>query len=457
MYHNAFATKYSRRGTQHTISIRSLCLAIIVLSFIGTSCAPLSHTPKAQAADVIPRTIESNIDSTAEVQVLQDSIAHYKARVTAIYSDQDQDIIGTGIRARVQRIQVEIISESKRGEQIELDNDRTPLDVGDVVYVTRTTSQFDEVEYWAVTEPYRLPWLIIFTILFVGSVILFGGIQGLRGLLSLAGSLLLIIYVLLPGVLFGFSPVVVSLIVAALIIVLGSYVTHGFSKMTSAAVIGMIVTVIATGLLTWFGVEVTQLSGFESEESVYLNFNTGGTIDFRGLLLGGILIGLLGALYDVAIGQAISVEELHRIGPHIPRRTIYSRAIRMGREHIGALVNTLAIAYAGASLPLLLLFYSSSTGSLAFTINREIFATEIIRTMIGGFGLVLAVPFTTLVAVWLLVHPKRAAGSAENTDQVSKEMKEINALTETHGHGHSHSHGHSHGHGHSHTHGGQHH
>lgn len=405
-----------------------------------------SHTATAQEID----TIEKTQENAPVAEVIQDAVTHYKARVTAIFSDQDQDIVGTGIRARVQKIEIEILNQEKRGARITLDNDRTPLEVGDTLYVTRTTSQFDDMEYWAVTEPYRLPWLIIFTVLFIGSVILFGGIQGLRGLLSLAGSLLLIIYVLLPGVLYGFSPVVVSLIVAALIIVLGSYVTHGFSKMTSAAVIGMIVTVIATGLLTWFGVEVTQLSGFESEESVYLNFNTGGTIDFRGLLLGGILIGLLGALYDVAIGQAISVEELHRIGPHIPRRTIYSRAIRMGREHIGALVNTLAIAYAGASLPLLLLFYSSSTGSLGFTINREIFATEIIRTMIGGFGLVLAVPFTTLVAVWLLVHPKKATTEKENSQRMSSEIKEINTLTESHSHSHSHSHGHHHSHSHHH-------
>ena len=139
------------------------------------------------------------------------------------------------------------------------------------------------------------------------------------------------------------------------------------------------------------------------------------------------MIGLLGVLYDVAIGQAISVEELLRIAPHVPKKTIYNRAIRIGREHIGALVNTLAIAYVGASLPLLLLFSQSSTESIWITMNREIFATEIVRTMIGSIGLVLAVPITTVVSVWILTKKGR-----ENI-HIDKTVieKEVHALEHT--------------------------
>ena len=144
----------------------------------------------------------------------------------------------------------------------------------------------------------------------------------------------------------------------------------------------MIVTVIATGLMAYFAVYKSRLTGVTGDETVYLNFNTGGSIDLVGLLMGGIMIGLLGVLYDVSIGQSISVEELHKIAPHIDRWTIYKRAIRIGREHIGALVNTLAIAYVGASLPLLLLFYSSADSGFMTIINREVFATEIIRILI---------------------------------------------------------------------------
>jgi uncharacterized membrane protein len=115
-------------------------------------------------------------------------------------------------------------------------------------------------------------------------------------------------------------------------------------------------------------------------------------------------------LYDIAIGQAISVEELHRAGAHLSKKHIFKRAIRIGREHIGALVNTLAIAYVGASLPLLLLMYTSAGAAanpladMAMSVNREVFAAEIMRTLVGSIGLVLAVPITTLIAVLILVR-----------------------------------------------------
>ena len=177
------------------------------------------------------------------------------------------------------------------------------------------------------------------------------------------------------------------------------------------------------------------MTGFNTEEVSYLNLNSRGGIDVIGLLLGGIMIGLLGVLYDIAIGQAITVEELLRIAPHVEKKTIYQRAIRIGREHIGALVNTLAIAYVGVSLPLLLLFTQGGTESVWVTMNREIFSTEIVRTMIGSIGLVLAVPITTMVSMWLLTRKNK-----RNVDATLIE-KERHALEHV---GHSHSHGHSH-------------
>jgi uncharacterized membrane protein len=175
----------------------------------------------------------------------------------------------------------------------------------------------------------------------------------------------------------------------------------------------MIFTVIVTGIMAYFAVHVSRLTGVTGDEAIYLNFNTRGGIDLVGVLMGGIMIGLLGVLYDVSIGQAISVEELHKIAPHIGRWEIYKRAIRIGREHIGALVNTLAIAYVGASLPLLLLFYSSSDSSFLLMVNREVFATEIIRILIGSIGLVLAVPITTILAVYMLIKKNRKNFSDE--------------------------------------------
>jgi uncharacterized membrane protein len=148
-------------------------------------------------------------------------------------------------------------------------------------------------------------------------------------------------------------------------------------------------------------VHATHLSGFSSEEQVYLNLNTQGSLDMLGLLFSGIMIGLLGVLYDIAIGQAVAVEELFSAGKHLSRGEIYRRAIRIGREHIGALINTLAIAYVGVALPLLLLL-QSSTVNVWFTLNSELFATEIVRILVGSIGLILGVPITTIIATYLL-------------------------------------------------------
>jgi uncharacterized membrane protein len=249
--------------------------------------------------------------------------------------------------------------------------------------------------------------------LFVLVAVFFGGWQGFRGLLSLAVSIAAIVYVLLPGILNGYSPVLLSMGICSAIVLVGSYVTHGFTKTTTAAVFGMIITIIVTGALAYVAVHTTQLSGYTNEDAAYLDLQTQGTIDFVGLLLGGIMIGLLGILYDAAISQAVAIEEIRAAAAHYSRAKVFRRAMRMGREHIGALINTLAIAYVGASLPLLLLLHFSNT-SLAVNLNQEIFSTEIIRTVIGSIGLILAVPITTLIATFMLVPSKHKERRAES-------------------------------------------
>jgi len=344
--------------------------------------------------------------SVKAAELIQDNITIVKAKVVQVLSSETKTIPGLDIPSQTQSIEAEILEGNSTGKTVTFDNDYTQLKKGDIFYLNYTIRAEDGSESFSVEDVDRLPTLYFFGALFILLVLLIGGWQGMRGLITLGGSFVLILFVLLPGILHGYSPIVMSIGVASLIIVVGSYITHGFNRTTTAAVIGMIITVIITGLLAYAAVHSAKFSGYGSEEAVYLNLNARGHIDLIGILLGGIMIGLLGVLYDVAIGQAISVEELHHIAPHIPRRTIYKRAIRMGREHIGALVNTLAIAYVGASLPLLLLF-STPPVNVALSLNREIFAGEIIRALIGSIGLVLAVPITTLLAIFMLIKIKK--------------------------------------------------
>lgn len=322
-----------------------------------------------------------------------------KAEVLEIIS-VEQEPISDNLMSTVQTVLISIKEGSEKGKEVEMVNDYTPLREGDSIYIV---SNIDGQEsHYSLYEVNRMPVVIFFGILFLLLVFVFGGIQGLRGLLSLAGSLLLIVFVFLPNILHGASPVLISIIVSSIIIIFGSYVTHGFNRTTSSAVIGMIITVVITGLLAHFAVGAARLNGLGDENALYLSVNIGQDINLLGLLLAGIIIGLLGVLYDTAISQSISVEELIRISPTSDKKHIYKRALRIGREHIGALINTLAIAYVGASLPLFLLFYSDNSVAHSVSINNEIFVTEILRTFVGSIGLVLAVPITTFLAVQML-------------------------------------------------------
>jgi uncharacterized membrane protein len=345
------------------------------------------------------------IVSHAQAQVTPDTVTIERAKVLEMTDQHKTTVAGTNTPSEVQTLKAEVIDGPDKGQVVTFENDFTQLNVGDIFFIRHESSQLDGTDYWTVSDPYRLNVLIGLGVVFLVLLFAFGGIQGVRGLASLLGSFILIFYVLLPGILGGYSPILVSIGVSSLIIIAGSYITHGFNRTTSAAVLGMLITVIITGLGAYWVIHIGHFSGYTTEENVYLNFDTQGNISMIGLLFGGIMIGLLGVLYDIAIGQAIAVEELFRAGTHMTHLEIYKRGIRIGREHIGALVNTLAIAYVGAALPLLLLFketYSSSTAGVDSIVNGELFATEIVRILIGSIGLILAVPITTFIAAYML-------------------------------------------------------
>ena len=346
-------------------------------------------------------------------ELITDTEVFEKAVVLEAVDQNPVTILGTDTQADSQILKVEILSGEYKGQTISFDNDYIQLEQGDVFYARHQTNTLDGLDYWSVSDPYRLDILLILVIVFVLVLAIFGGIQGMRGLASLLGSFFIIFYVLVPGLYSGYNAILISTAVASLIIVFGSYITHGFNKTTSSAVLGMIATVIIVGLGAYYIVHAANLSGFTSDEHTYLNLSVRGQIDMVGLLFGGIMIGLLGVLYDIAIGQAVAIEELCIAGKHLKRSQIYARGLRIGREHIGALVNTLAIAYVGASLPLILLMQSSTTG-LAFILNSEIFSTEVVRILVGSIGLVLAVPITTFIATHML-HGKVFERTSEHS------------------------------------------
>ena len=326
--------------------------------------------------------------------------ATWRGEVLEIQEQELRIIPATDTEHLYQTLYIEILDGPRQGEKITIENDYLELEKGDKFYFNYLKYIGGE-EIYSVVNIDRRDSLIFFAFLFVTAVILFGGWQGVRSLVALAGSCVAIFYILVPGLLQGWNPLLVSFAVASAILFGAIFFTHGFNRESIVAYGGTMLAVFLTGILAIIAVDMSDLSGFISDESVYLNFNTRGSLDFTGLLLGAIIIGVLGVLDDIAVTQAAIVSELYSSNPAMSTHEVYRRALRVGREHVGALVNTLILAYTGVSLPLLLYFHQSplSFGSL---VNAEIFATEIIRTIIGSIGLIMTVPIVTALAVYYL-------------------------------------------------------
>jgi uncharacterized membrane protein len=242
------------------------------------------------------------------------------------------------------------------------------------------------------------------------AVIALGRWQGLRSLLGLVLTFAVIIWFLVPSVLGGRSPVAVALVAAGLILVVTMYLSHGASVKTTVAVVGTAVALVVTAALAVAFTWAASVSGVMDEDVRLLSALVGG-VDVRGLLLAGIIIGGLGVLDDVTMTQSAAVFQVRRAATDPSPRQLYAAGMAVGRDHVAAAVNTLFLAYAGAALPLLLLFATNPAG-LDRVVSLEVVAVEIVRTLVGSIGLVSAVPVTTALAALLAARlPAGVAGA----------------------------------------------
>jgi uncharacterized membrane protein len=253
--------------------------------------------------------------------------------------------------------------------------------------------------------------LLWLTLLFVGATLLLSGWQGLRSLLGMGISLAVIVGFIVPQILQGRAPLLVAILGSVVMMGISLYLVYGWTRKTHVAVAGLFLSLVLTGLLAVLFVNWTRLSGFGAEEAGFLQV-AGVQLDTRGLLLAGIIIGTLGALDDLAVGQLSAIFELSYANAQLGWRALYRHGMTIGRDHIAAMVNTLFLAYTGAALPLVLLF-SVYTETLGITLNRELLAEEIVRTLVGSLGLLAGVPLTSLIAA--LVARRSPHGSTRRT------------------------------------------
>ncbi|HEY5983029.1 MAG TPA: YibE/F family protein [Anaerolineales bacterium] len=241
---------------------------------------------------------------------------------------------------------------------------------------------------------------------FVLSILVLGRWKGLRSLVALAFSMLVIIGYIIPHILAGEGPVKVSLIGSTVLLGVTLYFTYGWNLKTHASVLSMFITLSIAGALALLFVGLTRLTGYGDESSMFLMQYSAVQIDPRGLLLGGMIIGSLGVLDDLVTSQSAAVVEIHDANPSLGFRRVFEKAMRVGRDHVAATVNTLVLAYTGASLPLLLMF-TLARGSYGYLLNSEFIAEEVVRTLVGSLGLMAAVPISTFLAAALIVHQSR--------------------------------------------------
>lgn len=326
------------------------------------------------------------------------------AVVIKIYSEVRDDF--AGFDHITQKVRMRIDNGARRGEEFDMDNgilkgqEDARFHVGQRLVVERLAQSDGQVRH-LVRDPYRIPAMLWLAAFFILLSLLFGGVRGITAVLGLGVSVLILLKYVVPAIASGKDPLFVSVTGSYAIAVTALYLAHGFNKRTSVALLSTCITLAFAAFAAVFSVHFAQLFGFGSEESMYLATGQGG-INLQGLLIGGFIIGALGVLDDVTTAQSAAVDEISKANPLLTRMQLWRAGMSVGREHIASLINTLALAYVGASLPLFLLFHQNQDMPTWLVVNGEFIAEEIVRTLVGSLALLLAVPISTWCAAYFL-------------------------------------------------------
>jgi uncharacterized membrane protein len=352
----------------------------------------------------------------------------FKASVTEVAPRSCPDVPGQE-NFRCSTVTIELSEGAEAGETFTFDYSSAPrarsVREGDQVIVGKgaepqgepTPGASPPSPYFFVDFDRRVP-LLALGVLFSIVVIALSRWRGLAALAGLGVSLIVLAKFVLPAILEGREPLAVAVVGGAAIMFLALYLAHGLSAATTTAVLGTLASLFLTATLALLFVDLSAFTGLGSEEAAFLQISQQ-QVNLEGLLLASIIIGTLGVLDDVTVTQASAVWELQRANPGYGLRNLFGAGIRIGRDHIASTVNTLVLAYAGASLPLLILF-SVSDRALDQVVNTEIVAEEVVRTLVGSIGLVASVPITTGLAALVVT----SAGHREKRRVASRAREE---------------------------------
>lgn len=319
---------------------------------------------------------------------------------------------------------LEIISGDHEGQTLITDNVMDPMlaynirvEEGDQVVLFLITDAEGEIVEGHITEKARDRLLLVMAFLFMGLLILIGGLRGLRALLALAITLVAILKVLLPAILKGYSPILMSILISAGVVLLSIPLITGWNKKSVSAILGTMGGVLVAGLLAYSVSLWAGLTGLSMEEANMLAYIPQGIeFNFVGLLFATNILGALGAVMDVAVSISSSVWEIKEVNPGLSAFELLQSGMNIGRDIVGTMANTLILAYSGGSMYMLLLFMAYDM-PLFEIINIDAVSTEVVRSLAGSIGLVLTVPLTALVASLLF------APGTKGQDKKEKQKK----------------------------------
>lgn len=384
---------HAHHGHEDVVSRRTRRALVVVVGLIGLATA-------FGMAVLWPGSVDTR--AAEELGLVSDVYAAKVERVTSRPCRGTTPADGVDCR----RVRVRLLQGPDEGSRRTLEFPESEigpdLDSGDEIVLSYQPRAEPRFEYDYADRQRRGP-LLLLAILFAVAVVLLARLRGLLALLGLGASIAVLLVFVLPALLDGTSPVLVAIVGSSAIAYLALFLAHGFKSMTLVALLGTLLALTLTVVLASMFTELTLLTGFATEEAILVKVGQSG-LDVRGLVLAGMVIGALGALDDMTVTQAAAIAELRAADPTMSRRALTRAGLRIGRDHVASTVNTLALAYAGAALPLLILFVLAEQ-SLGTVVNSEIVATEVVRTLVGSVGLVAAVPITT----WLAARVVRVA------------------------------------------------
>lgn len=336
----------------------------------------------------------------------------FKAKITKLLEEREinRDDGSKSIQQNLQMVGLENQWKDKTIESYGVSDIDVPsahtYNVGDIVLVSAVQNNTGSTDFY-VLDFIRTKYLYLLTFIFVLVVILIGRMKGVKSLISLVVSFFVIIGFIVPRIVAGDSPLLVGILGSLAILAAIIYLTEGWNRKSHIALMCVLVSLLVTFGLSWIFSSLTRLTGMAQEETIFLLGTNNGQINFRGLLLAGILIGAVGVLDDIIIGQIEAVKQIKKANPALDHSAVYKASYKIGNTHLGTMVNTLFLTYAGASLPLLLLAHFGNAGVVSFEqiINNELIATEIVRTLVGSIGVALAMPISTFLAT-ILIRPE---------------------------------------------------